>query len=165
MKFSLTKVIIGVLLLLVIVFVVLMWGAFTHEPKEKNIIQYHTDYHYILAKTYTIDVPIMESASLDTGLVELDNGRLTIHQGFAWNGTTGAIDTKTRARASLVHDALWQLMVHDKISKDYKDVVDDVFLKIAEEDGENSIVLSITKFIFKTLGVHFFFEDPIHYAA
>lgn len=55
----------------------------------------------------------------------------------------------------MVHDALWGLMVHDKISKDYKNIIDDVYLKIAEEDGENSVILKITGFVFKMFGGFF----------
>lgn len=39
-----------------------------------------------------------------------EDGLVTINDGYAWDGASGAIDTKSIMRASLVHDALYQMI-------------------------------------------------------
>lgn len=38
------------------------------------------------------------------------DGWLVVYRGYAWDGASGGIDTKSTIRASLAHDVLYQLM-------------------------------------------------------
>ncbi len=64
------------------------------------------------------------------------NGMLTIRKGYAWDGPSGpAIDTPSFMQASLVHDALYQLMREGLIDINYRKDADLLLYKIAREDG------------------------------
>ncbi len=69
------------------------------------------------------------------------DGRLWISRGYAWDGPSGpTLDTKTFMRASLVHDALYQLLRETDFGRpDQRErrrkLADDVLLDICIEDG------------------------------
>lgn len=63
---------------------------------------------------------------------------LFIGRGYQWDGTSGpTVDTKNTLRASLVHDALYQLMRMGAIPPSYRPIADRLFRRILEEDGVN----------------------------
>lgn len=63
-------------------------------------------------------------------------GYLTIKKGYAWDGASGvAIDTETFMRASLVHDALYQLLREGAIPKEWRKEADKMMRKIAINEG------------------------------
>ncbi|MEJ2766601.1 DUF1353 domain-containing protein [Photobacterium sp. MCCC 1A19761] len=75
---------------------------------------------------------------LHNNFLKLDSkGNLHIKRGYAWDGPSGpVVDTKENMRASLVHDALYQLMRNEFLDPDvYKDEADKIFEKICIEDG------------------------------
>jgi hypothetical protein len=96
------------------------------------------DYKYILAETITYPTEIgSDGASLRFCTIYPD-GLLTILPGYAWDGASGAIDTKTIRRGSLVHDALYQLLRETPFGFDgvYRRSVSDTLLReICLEDG------------------------------
>ena len=105
---------------------------------SNNTIQYRSGYKYQLASDYLMKTTIKPSEDVDTKFIKLDlNGNLTIVDGYAWDGPSGrVVDTKENMRASLVHDALYQLMRNRYITaKKYKDKADKLFKKICIEDG------------------------------
>lgn len=65
---------------------------------------------------------------------------MDINAGYAWDGPSGpTIDTKTFIRASLVHDALYQLMREEKLDRiKYREDADQLLKRICLEDGMNS---------------------------
>ncbi len=65
------------------------------------------------------------------------SGHLLIADGYAWDGPSGpVVDTKENMRASLVHDALYQLMCQRHLSaKTHKDAADKLFKKICIQGG------------------------------
>lgn len=75
-------------------------------------------YKYLLKTTYRILLPEIfydevESSHEHNGFYYLSirKGWLQISKGYAWDGPSGpTIDTENWMRASLVHDALYQLM-------------------------------------------------------
>ena len=71
------------------------------------------------------------------GWITLDtDGRLVIKKFYCWDGASGAtFDTKTSMRASLVHDALYQLMREGLLPQEFREPADDLFWKICLEDG------------------------------
>ena len=104
----------------------------------RNYIRYRTDYKYQLAENYAIDVPVLPNADIKTDFIELDIiGQLTIKKGYAWDGPSGpVIDTDENMRASLVHDALYQLMRQQHLStRTWRKAADEVFRDLCKQDG------------------------------
>jgi hypothetical protein len=62
-----------------------------------------------------------------------EEGKMTISDGYAWDGASGAIDTKSIMRASLVHDALYQ-MIREGLPIVRKEA-DKEFYRIMRKDG------------------------------
>ena len=62
-------------------------------------------------------LPRMQSVATEKGWVHLTgDGRLTIQRGYCWDGASGpTFDTPSTMRASLVHDALYQLLREGKL--------------------------------------------------
>ena len=101
-------------------------------------IEYRSGYKYQLASDYPIKINIKPKKVVDEKFIKLDtDGNLTVVEGYAWDGPSGpVVDTKENMRASLVHDALYQLMRHKHISsRQTKDKADRLFKKICIEDG------------------------------
>lgn len=101
-------------------------------------IAFRSGYKYQLAKAYIIGINIKPRKDIVTKFIELNKtGKLTVVAGYAWDGPSGpVIDTKENMRASLIHDALYQLMRHEKLNaKSHKDKADKLFKKICIEDG------------------------------
>ena len=86
------------------------------EVRDKFGIIYlkvkHHKYLYRLVKTYRVKVDLKGKYNVTSPFISLDRtGMLTIRAGYAWDGPSGpAINTDSFMRASLVHDALYQLM-------------------------------------------------------
>ena len=64
------------------------------------------------------------------------DGVLEIRAGYAWDGPSGpTIDTKSTMRASLVHDALYQLMRAGMLTQDARDDADKLLFDLLIQDG------------------------------
>jgi len=63
------------------------------------------------------------------------SGEIVAHKGYAWDGASGAVDTKTIMRGSLFHDVLYQAMRHGKIDRNERCKADDLLIDICDEDG------------------------------
>lgn len=101
-------------------------------------IRYRSGYKYQLATSYSMPITIKPKKDITIEFIELDTkGTLTIKAGYAWDGPSGpVVDTKENMRASLVHDALYQLMRLKKVSATaYKDRADKIFKSICIKDG------------------------------
>ncbi len=101
-------------------------------------IRYRSGYKYQLVEECSVTVSVVPSADIETPFIDLDaNGVLVIKRGYAWDGPSGpTIDTKNFMRGSLVHDALYQLMRQEHLSKDKWRAEADLELKrICVEDG------------------------------
>ena len=63
-----------------------------------------------------------ENVSTDGGYVHLTGtGVLTISRGYCWDGASGpTFDTNSTMRASLVHDALYQLLREGELAPEYR---------------------------------------------
>lgn len=65
-------------------------------------------------------------------------GWLVVLRGYAWDGATGAKDTKTILRGTVMHDAIYQLIglgVLDKVK--HRRLADLELIKMCKEDGMN----------------------------
>jgi len=110
-------------------------------------IYYRKGYKYQLAEDYKIKTDIKPPSEINTQFVSLDiSGLLIVKSGYAWDGTSGpVIDNNENQRASLVHDALYQLMrqKHLKPRKNYKDKADKLFREVCKKDGVPSPVAQL----------------------
>lgn len=105
---------------------------------SKNQIKYRSGYKYQLAEDYKIKTAIIPKEAVDTKFIKLDlQGNLTVSEGYAWDGPSGPVtDTQNNMRASLVHDAFYQLMRNKYLTiKNHKDKSDRLFQKMCVEDG------------------------------
>ena len=104
-------------------------------------ISYQSGYKYQLVEDYSLFVGITPPAKgvcIDTKFIELtEDGLLIIRAGYAWDGPSGpAFDTPTFMRASLVHDALYQLMREKHLDAAVHRVkADEILRDLCKEDG------------------------------
>jgi hypothetical protein len=108
----------------------------------RGYIRYRSEYKYQIASEYRIKITIQPTEDIVTDFIELDtDGELKIIKGYAWDGPSGpVIDTPENLRASLVHDALYQLMRNEKLkSRTYRKTADKIFRDICKQDGVPSI--------------------------
>ncbi len=101
-------------------------------------ISYRSGYKYQLAKKYTQQINIKPRKAIVTPFIELTKaGQLTVVRGYAWDGPSGpVIDDHHNMRASLVHDALYQLMRHKHLNLGtHRQKADKLFEKMCIEDG------------------------------
>ena len=102
-------------------------------------IQYIAGYKYQLHKTY--DHPL-EGHWQDVDsheFIAIQNNTLYISKGYAWDGASGAVDSPDIMRASLVHDAMYQLMREGLLDEKYKGYADKLLRDICIEDGMSII--------------------------
>ena len=65
-------------------------------------------------------------------------GWLEIREGYSWDGPSGpALDTKNFMRASLVHDALYQMIQEGLLHPRFRKEADQTMLDICKADGMN----------------------------
>ncbi len=102
-------------------------------------ITYKGAYKYQLRQDYTVQTGIIPPKPYDRPdhymRLELD-GTLTVRKGYAWDGPSGwLIDTRFNMRASLVHDAFYQLLREKALTKNQKDATDRLFKIMCIADG------------------------------
>ncbi len=99
--------------------------------------RYRSGYKHQLVEDYVHDTSIVPEQDISLDFLALSkDGKLEIKNGYAWDGPSGpALDTKTFMRASLVHDALYQLMRLKFLSPDWRDEADELMRKICIEAG------------------------------
>jgi hypothetical protein len=75
------------------------------------MIKYQKGFKYQLFENFQIQTDIL-GFDIETHFITLDRfGCLFIRKGYAWDGASGpTFDTDSSMEASLVHDALYQLM-------------------------------------------------------
>jgi len=96
-------------------------------------------YKYESVDGYTCSTGIVRRGITDQAIshpyMHLDkNGVLEIFPGYAWDGSTCSFD-KNSLRASLVHDALYQLMREGLLDKKYRKQADQLYRDMLIEDG------------------------------
>lgn len=94
-------------------------------------------YKYQLTDHFVFQTNIKHSEDCISEYADLfDNGEISIGEGYAWDGCSGpTIDDKTNMKASLVHDALYQLMEEGLLPVNYKEKVDLEFYRMLMKDG------------------------------
>ena len=99
------------------------------------MISYKSGYKFKLVYTSYIRTSIrpVKGLAVNNWVYLAEDGTVTINDGYAWDGASGAIDTKSIMRASLVHDALYQ-MIREGLPIVRKEA-DKEFYRIMREDG------------------------------
>jgi hypothetical protein len=112
-----------------------------HLSREENpmdFIFYKKGYKYQAVKEYVVKIPIQPEQVIDTDYIALTaEGDLTVKKGYAWDGPSGpTFDTLNFMRASLVHDALYQLMREGYLDHDrYRQKADRLLENMCKQDG------------------------------
>jgi len=112
----------------------------------RGYIRYRSDYKYQLASEYRIKIPILPAEDIATEFIDLDTGgELTVKNAYAWDGPSGpVIDTPENMRASLVHDALYQLMRNKELNaRTHRKAADGLFRDLCKKDGVSSFRANI----------------------
>lgn len=73
-------------------------------------IKYRSGYKYSLWEDYRVQIGIQGHYVVHQHFTLSLDGWLTIHADYPWDGASGALDTKTIVRGSLVHDALFEML-------------------------------------------------------
>ena len=113
-------------------------GVYLSDANCTPCIAFKGGYKYQLKAQYTMIVDIKPVVAIRLEYVQLEcDGRLTITTSYAWDGPSGpTVDTKSFMRASLVHDALYQLMREGGLDRlAWRDVADRTLQQICLEDG------------------------------
>ena len=105
-------------------------------------ISYKNGYKYQLSKEYLTKIQIKPKQPVVTDYIDLSvDGDLTIKKGYAWDGPSGpTFDSVNFMRASLVHDAIYQLMREGFLDKDEnREPADRLLQGMCKQDGMSSI--------------------------
>lgn len=99
-------------------------------------IQYKKGYKYKLQAYYVYPLRFISSSIRTGDWVSIAGNSLLVSDGYAWDGASGpALDTKNIIRASLVHDALYQLMREGALPTSFRKAADNELYHICREDG------------------------------
>ena len=100
------------------------------------MIQYRKGYKYVLHEDALFPTGILPGQPLETQFILLHtDGELLIRKGYAWDGATVASDIHF-IRASLVHDALYQLIREELLTvEDARLQADKLMRRMCIADG------------------------------
>ena len=106
-------------------------------PKYGNRIKYRDGYKHQLAETFKILLPVNPVVQYSGEWFDIDiKGLLTIKKNYCWDGASGPTwDTDNCKKPSLVHDALYQLMRHEVLSRGYRKHADKLFYDMLRDNG------------------------------
>lgn len=95
------------------------------------------NFKYQLAESISVFVADLADLCINGhSYIKLENGGwLTVLDGYCWDGATGAPNNPDNMRASLFHDALYELMQQGLLDRKYRDVADRLLEKLCIEDG------------------------------
>lgn len=109
-------------------------------------ISFKEGYKYQLGAPFELQISLRPEESLGLDYVELtQSGLLRLAKGYAWDGPSGPTpDLPSFMRASLVHDALYQLMRHDLLDRfRYRKSADLLMRQLCVEDGMNPLLAAV----------------------
>lgn len=103
-------------------------------------MKYKKGYKYQIHEDFEIQTGIKIQQGIYTHFIRMTkDGFLTIKKGYAWDGATKAIDTKSFMIASLVHDAGYQLMAEGFIPKSFRNKWDLLLKDLCIKHGMLSV--------------------------
>lgn len=101
-----------------------------------NRLAYQKGYKYRVKDKFFYSTGIIGHSITTKYVILTLSGRLVIEEGYTWNGPPKFIlDTVSLRRASLVYDALYQLIKEGTLPYSLKNDVDNLLIKICKEDG------------------------------
>lgn len=109
-------------------------------------MQYKAGYKYILTDKELFQTSIFPPELIETPFVQLHtNGVLALAAGYAWDGSTMALDTRWCMRASAAHDAICQLIQIGLLSRQWKRQGDQEYYNLCCKDGM-PLLMAINRF-------------------
>lgn len=119
-----------------------------------GFIEYREGYKYQLYTDYKMQTSIQPTQDIKTAFIDLaKNGELTVKKGYAWDGPSFIADTPENMRASLVHDALYQLMRGQYLNhKQHRKAADKLFKKLRLEDGDDPVLVRLHQWFLREFG-------------
>lgn len=103
---------------------------------ESKQIKYKSGYKYQLTRKALFATGITGFRGGNEWIQISTDGVVAIRSGYAWDGPSGpTFDTKSTMRASLLHDALYQLIIEGVVSVDQRLSADDELYRVLIEDG------------------------------
>jgi len=99
-------------------------------------------YKYKTFGEFTCYINAPREITVYTDFVEMGAGEITIADEYAWDGSTGVSD-KHSIIASLVHDALYQLMRLGLVDLKYRIVADRIYRDMCIAEGMSRIEAGI----------------------
>lgn len=98
---------------------------------------YKSGYKYQLMEDEFFLVGIFPLEPFDTKFISMQvDGKILVKAGYAWDGPSGpTYDSKNSMRASLLHDALYQLMRQEYIGLEWREQCDKELDRILKLDG------------------------------
>jgi hypothetical protein len=100
---------------------------------------YRGKWKYQLAEgcEFPTELVIGEPVSIESFIVLEADGKLKISSGYAWDGPSGPTwDSRNSMQASLVHDALYQLMRANKLDREkWREQADKELYNLCVKDG------------------------------
>lgn len=105
---------------------------------QRSPLVYSEGYKYQIKERFCVSTILRPQSRVEIpGYVLLDtDGDLYVSASYCWDGPSGpTYDFKCDMAASLVHDALYQLMIDGGLSKELKPQVDRMLRNIMIEDG------------------------------
>ena len=102
-------------------------------------IKYKGAYKYQLVDDYLVKLDTTCTFEAKNDFIDFQaNGDLKIKAGYAWDGPSGPVlDTVENMRASLVHDALYQLLREEWFPAMFRKKADQIFRDMCITDGVN----------------------------
>ena len=98
-------------------------------------IYFRKGYKYQLSREYRQYIDIRPDKEIITEFIRLSvDGFISINRGYAWDGPSVAIDTRSFMRGSLVHDAIYQLIRMGLLPFRCWEQADDELKKICLDD-------------------------------
>jgi hypothetical protein len=93
-------------------------------------------YKYQLLESYRLYIPWLPRLLYRGRFLAIDGGVLIVAAGYAWDGASGPTwDSGDSMRASLVHDAIYQLIRQGILPKSVRRPADGLMRRICIEDG------------------------------
>ena len=119
-------------------------------------MRWRSGYKYQLAATDDYVTSFRPGKDIITDFIRLDqNGKMSVYKGYAWDGVTWFLDLLKLIRASLVHDALYQLMRENHLSPNDWRKADHMFKSYALADGVNPILVKLLMVVLKVANGRF----------